>query len=177
MLISDEYRAEQGRLHSERSDYGVASVHFAPVVSNLINILEVDTVLDYGAGKGRLLTALRPDRDVTVELYEPANPEHPDWADAPEPAELVVCIDVLEHVEPECLDDVLDDLARLARPYVFLTVHTGPASKTLSDGRNAHLTQEPTSWWIPKLVERWELVEAKKVGPGFIFIGRGKDAP
>jgi len=172
MLITPEYAAEQQRLHEEREDYGVASLQFAPVVSNLIDTLEVDSLLDYGAGKGRLALGLRkkpPKRDVAVEMYDPAVPH---FAEPPSPAELVVCIDVLEHIEPELLDNVLDDLARLATAYVFLTIHTGPAQKTLSDGRNAHLTQQPAAWWMPKLMSRWEMLEAKKLGQGFVFIGK-----
>jgi len=171
MLITEPYRAEQTRLH-ETTDYGVASLKFAPAVSNLIDLLEVDTLLDYGSGRGRLAIGLRknpPKRDVAVEMYDPAVPE---FAGAPDPAELVVCIDVLEHIEPELLENVLDDLERLATAYVFLTIHTGPAQKTLSDGRNAHLTQQPAAWWMPKLMSRWEMLEAKKLGQGFVFIGK-----
>jgi 2-polyprenyl-3-methyl-5-hydroxy-6-metoxy-1,4-benzoquinol methylase len=170
MLISAAYRAEQRRLH-ETTEYGVASLQFAPIVSNLIDSLEVNTVLDYGAGRGNLLQGMKtrpPQRTVEIELYDPAVPA---ISMPPGPAELVTCIDVLEHIEPELLANVLDDLHRLAGAYVFLTVHTGPAKKTLSDGRNAHLTQQPASWWLPRLLERWELMEAKKIGPGFIFIG------
>ncbi len=77
--------------------------------------------------------------------------------DEPEPADLVVCGDVLEHIEPECLDAVLDDLKRCTVKAIFLTVATRPAKKTLSDGRNAHLIQQPAEWWLPKIMQRWEL--------------------
>ena len=170
MLISEQYRAEQRRLH-ETTEYGVASLQFAPIVSNLIDQLEVDTVLDYGAGRGNLLKGMKtrpPRRTVEIELYDPAVPA---ISAPPERAELVTCIDVLEHIEPELLVNVLDDLQRLARAYVFLTIHTGPAKKVLSDGRNAHLTQQPPSWWMPHLLARWDLLEAKRIGPGFVFIG------
>jgi hypothetical protein len=70
---------------------------------------------------------------------------------------MVTCIDVLEHIEPDCLDNVLDDLERLAEVLVFLTIHTGPAAKVLSDGRNAHLTQQPIEWWLPKIWNRFDL--------------------
>lgn len=170
-LITPTYQAEQARLHSERDDYGVASVQFAPIVSSLISRLEVDTVLDYGCGKGRLATALEPKRTIEIEMYDPAVPR---FMDAPGPAELVVCIDVLEHIEPELLDNVLDHIKQLAREYVFLTIHTGPAVKVLSDGRNAHLIQQGARWWLPKLLDRWGLMEAKTVGHGIIFIGRVK---
>jgi hypothetical protein len=39
----------------------------------------------------------------------------------------------------------------------FITIHTGPAMKTLPDGRNAHLTQQPMEWWLPKLWSRWDI--------------------
>ena len=71
-------------------------------------------MLDYGAGKGRLGEALRkmlPNPPV-IHCYDPAAPE---WAGEPAPCEMVVCIDVLEHVEPGYLDPVLDDLVQYPR--------------------------------------------------------------
>ena len=70
---------------------------------------------------------------------------------------MVCCIDVLEHIEPDLLDNVLDHLAALTEGIAFLSVDTGPAIKTLSDGRNAHLIQQQLTWWLPKIWERWDL--------------------
>ena len=50
-MISAAYRKEQETLH-ENPNYGVASIGYAPMVSNLINKIGVTEVLDYGAGKG-----------------------------------------------------------------------------------------------------------------------------
>jgi 2-polyprenyl-3-methyl-5-hydroxy-6-metoxy-1,4-benzoquinol methylase len=169
MLISDEYRAEQAHLHESRADYGVASIQYAPAVSALVNRLEIKSMVDYGCGKGRLLDGLQLQRSVAIQMYDPAIER---YAGLPEPAELVVCIDVLEHIEPDLLMGVLDHIKDLARNYVFLTIHTGPAVKVLRDGRNAHLTQQPAAWWLPLLMDRWEMLETKKIGPGFIFVGR-----
>ena len=71
----------------------------------------------------------------------------------PEPHDVVACTDVLEHIEIDCLPAVLADLRRLSRRAAFLTIATGPAKKYLADGRNAHLIQQGSKWWIPKL---WE---------------------
>jgi hypothetical protein len=68
-------------------------------------------------------------------------------------ADLVVCTDVLEHVEPELLDTVLRHLRSLARKAVFVVIATRPSNKTLSDGRNAHLIVETAEWWIAHLIE------------------------
>jgi hypothetical protein len=162
-LITEEYRKEQEKLH-ENPAYGVASVSFAPVVTHLINTLKIDEMLDYGAGKGRLGKSINPDRKVIIEMYDPAMP---DYCDVPDSRQFVTCIDVLEHIEPDCLDDVLDDLKRVTELYGFFTIHTGPAIKVLSDGRNAHLTQEDYTWWLPKLWERFHIHQMTHNPSGF----------
>lgn len=154
MTISASYKAEQQRLHENNPNYGVASVEFAPTVSKLINNLSIRKVLDYGAGKGRLGQNLEVNHPVTLTLYDPGIPG---IDEVPEPHEMVCCIDVLEHIEPEFIDAVLDDLQRLVVRLGFFTIHTGPAMKTLSDGRNAHLIQEGPEWWLPRILSRFEL--------------------
>lgn len=166
--ISDAYRKEQERLH-ENPEYGVASVQYAPIVTKLINQLGVTELLDYGAGKGRLAKSIQPDHEVKVRLYDPARPE---WSDSPDSAQFVTCIDVLEHIEPELLDNVLNDLQRCTEFFGFFTIHTGPAVKVLSDGRNAHLIQQGPEWWLPKILERWELVSYQMQPNGFYVLVR-----
>ena len=80
-------------------------------------------------------------------------------------------LDVLEHIEPECLDAVLDHMARLTQKAILLTVTTIPAAKNLADGRNAHLIVEPPEWWIPKLLQRWEMETYNRNDIGFMFLG------
>lgn len=166
--ISDDYRAEQIKLH-ENPNYGVASVQYAPIVTGLINKLQVTELLDYGAGKGRLGQSIQPAHQVEIRHYDPARPG---WDSVPDSAQMVCCIDVLEHIEPEYLDVVLDDLHRCTEFFGFFTVHCGPAVKVLSDGRNAHLTQEPPSWWLPKIMERWELIQYQIQPNGFYVLVR-----
>ena len=60
-------------------------------------------------------------------------------------ADLVCCIDVLEHIEPELIDNVIFDLSTIVIKFGFFSIHQGPAGKILLDGRNAHLIQKPTS--------------------------------
>ncbi|MFC3149995.1 methyltransferase domain-containing protein [Litoribrevibacter euphylliae] len=165
--ITEEYRKMQQDLHKNRPDYGIASVSFAPQVSNIINDNNIRELLDYGAGKGRLAQNLKVNHQVNIQLYDPAIPE---WSEEPDPKEMVCCIDVLEHIEPELLDNVLDDLKRVTKRVGFFTVHTGPAVKILPDGRNAHLIQEPSGWWLPKFLERFELISFSKVTNGFLVI-------
>lgn len=165
-LISEAYRAEQVRLHA-RQDYGVASLQYGGIVTDIANAFEVDTMVDYGSGKGRLMEVFKPARQVKVRLYDPAIPEH---ASRPPPAEFVTCIDVLEHIEPHALTAVIEDLARITQRVLFATVHTGPAAKTLSDWRNAHLIQKPPSWWLPRILKHFELLDFQRTQHGFFVV-------
>ncbi len=167
-LITDAYRAQQAQLH-QNPDYGTASVHFAPFVADVMQALNATELLDYGAGKGRLHQALTPllKWPLTVTHYDPAIPE---WSAIPEPSNFVTCIDMLEHVEPPLIDNVLDDLQRVTAGFAVFTVHTGPAMKKLADGRNAHLIQQPPAWWLPTMLARFELVQFNRVENGFVVV-------
>jgi FkbM family methyltransferase len=123
------------------------------VVAALADRVEAIQILDYGCGKQTLAAAL-PDRQVRG--YDPAIPA----LSAPAaPADLVVCTDVLEHVEPSCIEDVLDDLCRVTGKAALITVATRPAVKTLADGRNAHLTVKPFTWWKEHFLARFDLLD------------------
>lgn len=155
----------QQQLH-ENPAYGVASVHYAPLVAKFVVAGQVSELLDYGAGKGRLAQELaaRVPWPLRVHCYDPAVPR---WSTPPEPCDFVVCVDVLEHIELELLPNVLDDLARVTTGNGLLTVHTGPATKSLPDGRNAHLVQQPSRWWLPQIMERFELLQFSRMAEGF----------
>lgn len=173
-LISEEYRRMQQALH-ENPDYGVASMHYAPLVAELLELTGSSELLDYGAGKGRLGETLRQHvkRPLVIHHYDPAIPQ---WSAPPAPCGFVACIDVLEHIEPSLIDNVLDDLKRVTAGVGVFTVHTGPAVKYLADGRNAHLIQQPPRWWLPKFLERFELVTFNRLPDGF-WVGVERKTP
>jgi len=106
--------------------------------------------LDYGCGKGFLAEEL----DFPIWEYDPAvsGKER-----LPKPADIVICTDVLEHIEPETLDAVLDDLRRVTRKVGVFSLCTAPANKTFSDGTDAHLIVMPKTWWQMKLAEYFEI--------------------
>jgi hypothetical protein len=132
---------------------------YAEMVAEIINRLEVTHVLDYGCGSRLSLpTALHEKQLVRHGFkYQAYDPGVPKYASPPVPAELVVCLDVLEHIEEDCIDDVLDHLATLTEAVGVFAIDTGPAVKVLSDGRNAHLLQRPPEWWLPRLMARFDL--------------------
>ena len=163
MLISDSYREQQEIMHKTVPSYGRVAKKYGTRVSSLLDEFELDSILDYGCGHKRsLLRHLYFDRKVEYRCYDPAVPK---YAAEPTPAALVCCIDVLEHVEPECLDAVLDHLRDLTQGILFATVHTGAARKKLPDGRNAHLIQQDMEWWLPKFTDRFEIIGTRLDGP------------
>ncbi len=133
----------------------------------------VTHLLDYGCGHNcTLARSLKLKAKLTYQAYDPGVPK---FAKPPFAAEMVACVDVLEHIEPDLVDNVLDNIRDLAQGIVFLTVETGPAMKVLDDGRNAHLIQEPIQWWLPKFWDRWELQTVQMINEHqFVFIGIAK---
>lgn len=176
ILISEEYRAQQKHLH-ETTAYGTASIGMAPLVAEIVNAMGVTHLLDYGSGSMcNLMKTINEKRLVKHSFkYQPYDPAVQRFADAPVPAEMVACIDVLEHIEPELLDNVLNDLERLTEIVGIFSVHTGPAVKVLPDGRNAHLIQRPMEWWLPKIWERFEIQNFARTENGFhvVCLARG----
>lgn len=155
MLITDRYRKQQTKLHRNER-YGRASGKWAHLVVEWIERKTPASILDYGAGKGYLKHCIL-DHLIGKEYaeYDPAM----SGINAMPPGEfdMVCCIDVLEHIEPDCLNEVLDSLQSKVGKFAFVTIHTGPAGKELPDGRNAHLIQQPISWWRDYLDARFDI--------------------
>ena len=162
MLLTETYRALNKELHSNPV-YGLSGYKWAKPVSDLCGKLGTVDVLDYGCGKKSLEGAL----GFSIKNYDPCI----EGLDSPpEPADVVACTDVLEHIEPECIDAVLDDLKRVVLHTGFFVIANRAATKNLPDGRNAHLIQQPARWWLPKLCERFDIAQLICMKGGFIVL-------
>jgi hypothetical protein len=162
MKITPEYVDLNRQLHSEGL-YGISGWRWVKTVASICETIQTRDVLDYGCGQRTLEKGL----GFAIRNYDPCI----EGLDAPPtPADLVVCTDVLEHIEPDCLDEVLDDLRRVTRRFGFFVIATRPALKTLPDGRNAHLIQEGEEWWLPKIAERFEIQKIDRVEGEFLVI-------
>lgn len=165
--ISTAYLAMQRELH-KNPHYGVASLAMAPIVKQIMQQIGAKSLSDYGAGKCNLRRGLQ-ENGLTNFEYLPYDPAFPEYGE-PKPGDLVCCIDVLEHIEIDFLPAVLQDLKQITQVTGFFSIHTGPAIKVLPDGRNAHLIQQPTSWWLPKLCEHFEIAHLQRRPDGFWVI-------
>lgn len=143
MLISHAYRKQNRKLHHAHAGYGSHGHLHAAEVAEWAKHYGAQSVLDYGCGKATLAEALA---EFVVVNYDPVTyPKEPGQQD------FVACLDVLEHVEPECLDAVLKHMRTRMRYAGLLVIATRPAGKLLPDGRNAHLIVEPATWWRSRL--------------------------
>ena len=151
MLISESYKSQNVEKHNNSKTFGTSGKAYAEHIKALCDRLKTTDILDYGCGKSTLAQSL----SFPIQQYDPAILK---FSRDPHPADLVVCTDVMEHIEPECVENVLDHLKKLTRIALFATVCTAPALKSLPDGRNTHLTVQPYEWWLPKFWERFRII-------------------
>lgn len=162
-MISDNYREQNRLLHERSADYGSGSgLKYEKFIREVMRKTGSSTVLDYGCGKGTLKDALGD----CVSNYDPALEK---WSGDPQPADLVVCTDVLEHVEPEYLPEVLDHIRLLTKKVAFMVVACRLANRHLPDGRNAHLIVETPEWWEATIRGKFDIF-SKHVGPDSLMV-------
>lgn len=145
-MISESYRELNAALHKKEHAYGTSGSKWAETVLEVAGVLGASDILDYGCGKQTLAGMIQ--HRIPCRGYDPAIPH---LASDPAPADLVVCTDVLEHVEPEHLDDVLSHMKRLSRRGWFFVVSCERGGRRLPDGRFAHLIVKSSDWWRQKI--------------------------
>jgi 2-polyprenyl-3-methyl-5-hydroxy-6-metoxy-1,4-benzoquinol methylase len=163
MHASEQYAEQQHMLH-ENPAYGISGQKYATQIQRLCEQLGTRDVLDWGCGKATLQKNL----PFPIQNYDPFVKE---YSQPPKPADVVVVTDVMEHIEEDFVGDVLDEIAKLTKHVVFFQIATGPASKTLPDGRNAHITQHKGSWWMNVLLMCFEPISFQATDHGLFFIG------
>jgi hypothetical protein len=149
-LITPQYLELQRDLHQQPRGYGNSGRKHAGEIIAVAAAMGIESGLDYGAGGGTLKTSLEAAGwRNSVREYDPAI----EGIDTPptQGADLVMCTDVLEHIEPEKLDAVLGHIYFLTQRAAFLVISLTPSSKKLRDGRNAHLLIRTWDWWLWKL--------------------------
>ena len=162
--LIDQYREMQ----ADGRFTGIGCFRFRKQLRLLVRETGSRTLLDYGAGRGRHLTpTINPQalfaklgifaeswaEALGVERVTPYDPANPDYATLPLGTfDGVSLIDVAEHIDEDDLPWVLDEVFAYANKFVFLTVATIPAKKTLPNGENCHITLRSPDWWM-KLID------------------------
>lgn len=161
-LISPGYQQQLMQKHGN-GKWGADGAKHVANANAFADQLQAETILDYGCGEMRFAEAMKPRR---VSGFDPGVPGRQGM---PKPCDLVVCTDVLEHVELEKLPNVFGHLRSICLKGAYLVIATRSAKALLPDGRNAHLIVKPPDWWAKGLVnigwkiERREDIEGKEV--------------
>lgn len=118
------------------------SARWATEVRDLVERFDAWSVLDYG-GRGTLKPALLPMCPPGVRVAQYGHGDaYVEFAD------LVVCVEALEHCDPARVSAVLAHLTRLARKAVFIAL-TPTAAR-------------PAAWWDATLTAAGFTVEARE---------------
>lgn len=138
---------DYAQIHASRV-YGASSLKNLRLIRPEIKLLRPQSLIDYGCGQSALVDRLNLGYPLKLSRYDPAIPA---FADKPKvKADLLINIDVLEHIEESDLDDVLADMRSLCRDALII-VDTAPAVGFLGDGRNLHVTLKPHDWWRERI--------------------------
>lgn len=149
-LISKQYQQQNRILHAA-GRFGADGHKHVDNVMSYARKVQAASILDYGAGKGALKTACLAASGRLIEKFYEYDPGVPGKDVMPKPVDLVACTDVLEHIEPEKIDNVLRHIHALTRKAAYFVIATRPANKILPDGRNAHLIQNGMRWWVTSI--------------------------
>jgi len=148
---------EATKFHAANQDnwIGEALAEYKHQIFNLIKENNIKTILDYGCGKAKFHSILFNNRkvpgspmNISITSYDPAVAQ---FSNKPTGQyDLVLCIDVMEHVQEDKVDEVLKDIFTYSNK-VFLTITCYAAKQILTNGKNAHYTVKDPDWWKEKL--------------------------
>ena len=112
-------------------------------------------ILDYGCGKAQFHKLLfnnpkTPGAPVNINLV-PYDPAYEPFNKKPEGKfEFVLCIDVMEHIQEDKIEEVLADIFTYGDK-VFFTISCYPATQTLLNVKNAHYKIKEPEWCKEKI--------------------------
>lgn len=128
-----------------------------------------ESVIDFGCGTGRPAQRLRMAGLEVTGIDFAFNCLDPDvsipfvvanlWSLPRLSADWGYCTDVMEHIPPDRVDDVLRNIRASVRKGVYFQIATRADVMGKLVGEKLHLTVEPTTWWSDALARYWDEVE------------------
>ena len=154
-------KIDGGYIDKDKAFNGISTVPYAPIIKNIIKKNNINNLLDYGCGKAEFYESkfklddieypsFKNFWDIDINLYDPGYARYSKLCKNKN-YDMVICIDVLEHIPIEDIDYVLEELSNLANKYIFLNVGCYSAAALLPNGKNAHITIQKPEWWYEKI--------------------------
>jgi hypothetical protein len=157
-LVSDDYMTLLKSEHKTQH-WGTSAGAMIDTLHNWLLSNDAKEVLDYGCGSSSFKNNIPKDAPYKVYEYDPGI-EGKEGVQTPK--DFLICIDVLEHVEPNLIDNVIKQIADSIKIQGYLTIAMYPAMRILQDGRNAHLIIEDMPWWVNKLSQYLSILSITK---------------
>lgn len=143
-LITEEYRQLLLKYRRFVNSWGGTARKHALDIAAWADDLGAKHILDYGCGNGSLKEALP--RGYRWTGYDPCHEAYMEIEDDFQ-ADMVACVDVMEHVEPHATLEVLKDIYNRCTLGAYFLIALVPARAVLPDGRNAHINLQPSEHW------------------------------
>lgn len=122
--ISDKYKNQIEVLHY-KNKMGKNSKRKIPKLFNMPAFLEIynpNSIIDYGCGSGGVVDYLSETYKEVIG-YDPCVKKYSKYPK--KEFDVLVSMDVLEHIEPELLDNNLKNINKLFTKAAYLDIHTG----------------------------------------------------
>jgi len=130
---------------------------FFKPIKQVIDITNSTSIIDFGCGKAKYyFEEVRVDQQnynniqdywkiKNYFLYDPGVSYFSNYPN--KKADGVICVDVVEHIPENDMQNFLMEIFKLSNKFVFIVIACYPANKKLPDGRNVHLCiKSPDEW-------------------------------
>lgn len=165
-----DYEVLYGNLHRVKPKLlsGQSIVRERRAVGKLIQYVKFYTpdprILDYGSGKGHQYLVNRIHEEWDVRLPYCYDIGIAGLRERPQGMfDGIICNDVLEHIHPDDVDEILEDIFSFIKKekecFVYLGIDTRPARKvfvgsgTDYDGQQVHLSIREPEWWEDRIAK------------------------
>jgi hypothetical protein len=176
-LVSAEYKEMLVEKHGKGlGGWGGAVRGREDIIYKYMQLSKSKTLLDYGSGSGDLKRALGWEHGdklpFSVHEYDPGQPgldNDPPICDAS------ICIDVMEHVETDKVDNVIKHIYDKTNNFTMQNIALTAAKGSFPNHTNLHLTIEKSPWWLEKLGKYWDFLEIISSRGALYFVATKKE--
>lgn len=164
-MISDSYKEQLQNFHKSKKTFLNSNSKYIDI-KKFVEQYDPKSIIDFGCAQGKLIEELKKDFPLitTIDGYDPGVEEFQELKELT--YECLISNDVIEHIEPEYLENTLRLIDNLFYRSAWLIIACYPAKKKLPDGRNAHLIIEPPSFWeeaISKTMVKSKIVQKERI--------------
>ena len=150
-----EYLKQHKIMHEGKKTFaGNTLFVYSKPLKEILSFFKPDSLLDYGCGKGAQYTSRKAHEEFNCPMPTLYDPCYEPFERKPTGTFAgVICVDVLEHVPEEDLDNIIKDIFAYTESFVFIGISIKLAKKSLPNGKNCHATVKPPNWWKEKVLQ------------------------